>query len=268
MNNENLSELYWPGNAAKTRVIRDIARRSGENPNVIIFDFGCGNAGGWRSVLNLCPNFYLIAYDINPQARNVARINLKGLRGEVIDDVEQICFQADYIVSFSVFEHVYDREYYLTIAKRVLSPKGVFYLNYDDGHFRIQIDLSNLSTLVSLKVWIHNLLAPYLAKVGLKTKFQERVYKKDLERLIQTVGFEVCEEFYGNLGCLKGLYKYIAPNKVKDFMDMWVSFEESLNEQFREKLQENYAGDEVNLWRFMASRTLVLRHKDTRYERT
>jgi len=260
-------ELYWPGNAAKTRVIRDIAQRAVNKPSVVIFDYGCGEAAHWRAVLDSCPNFYLIAYDLDPRARHAARKHLAGLRAEVLDDVEHIRFQADYIVSFSVFEHVYDRKHYLTLAKQALAPEGLFYLNYDDGHFRVWLDLSDVSSWgVNLRVLLHNILAPLLAKAGYKTKFQARVYKEELHRLLELVGFEVYEEFYGNIGCLKGLYKYITQNKIGDFMNMWISFEEQLNERFREKLGENYAGDDVNLWRFMGSRTLVLRHKEARNE--
>lgn len=258
-----MGELYWPGNAAKTRVIREIVRRAAHKPSVVIFDYGCGEAAHWRAVLDSCPNFYLIAYDLDPRARHAARKHLAGLRAEVLENVEHIRFQADYIVSFSVFEHVYDRRHYLTVAKQALAPEGLFYLNYDDGHFRVSLDLSDLSSwVVNLRVWLHNLLAPLLAKAGYKTKFQARVYKEELHHLLELVGFEIYEEFYGNIRCLKGLYKYISQNKREVFMDMWVSFEKQLNEQFREKLEESYAGDDVNLWRFMASRTLVLRHKE------
>jgi len=256
-------ELYWPGNAVKTKVIREIVHGALKKPSVVIFDYGCGEAGHWRVVLDSFPNFYLIAYDLDPRARHVARKHLAGLKAEVLDDVEHIRFQADYIVSFSVLEHVYDRKQYLTVAKEALAPEGLFYLNYDDGHFRICLDMSDhLSWTANLRTWLHNILAPLLAKAGYKTKFQARVNKLELHRLLKLVGFEVQEEFYGNIACLKGLCKYIPQNKIEDFMNMWVCLEERLNEHFLEELGRYYAGDNVNLWRFMASRTLVLRHKE------
>lgn len=255
-------QLYWPGNAAKTRIIRDIAQKSAQKSSVVIFDYGCGEAAHWRTVLDSCPNFHLIAYDLDPRARQETSKNLAGTKAEILDDVELVRFQADYIVSFSVFEHVYDRKHYLTVAKQVLAAEGVFYLNYDDGHFRIWLDLADFSNWgANLRVWLHNLLAPLLARAGYKTKFQARVYKEQLDSLLELVGFEVFEEFYENIACLKSLCKNINQNKIEDFMDMWVDFEKQLNEEFRERLREKYAGDDVNLWRFVGSRTLVLRHK-------
>ncbi len=258
--------LYWPGNAAKTRIIRDIARRSAGLSQVKIFDYGCGDALHWRSILETCPHFALVAYDISPRARHAAREHLAGLKAEIVERVEEVHY-ADYIVSFSVLEHVYDRKEYLMIAKQVLAPKGIFYLNYDDGHFRICLDLSYPANWgVALRSHIHNMLAPLLARFGYRRGFQQRVKKRRLGILLQEIGFEVCEEMYENLGCIKGLYKHVSQDKRKDFMDAWVSFERLLNNRFRVKAGKPYAGDDVNLWQFMGSRTLVLSHREKKNE--
>jgi Methyltransferase domain len=49
---------------------------------------------------------------------------------------------ADFIVSFSVFEHVYNRPACLAAARRHLAPGGNFFLYYDDDHFGNSIDLN------------------------------------------------------------------------------------------------------------------------------
>lgn len=257
-------EVYWPGNAAKTRVIRDIIQRSSKKSSVIIFDFGCGEAEHWRPILDSFTNFYLFAYDPDPRSLRKAKESLADLKAkvQVLDNVQVAQFQANYIVSFSVYEHVYNKAQYLRVAKRLLAPSGLFYLNYDDGHFRIRADLFDLRSFwMGIRAWAHNALAPILPKLGYEYKFQARVRKEELQSLLDRVGFEVLEETYGNVESIKGLWKYINTDNHRDFMEIWLSLEDELNKRFKEKTGNNYAGDDMNLWRVMASRTLVLKHK-------
>lgn len=46
MNVMNMQQqnLYWLGNSAKTKIIRDILQKTqNDNKEVIIFDYGCGS---------------------------------------------------------------------------------------------------------------------------------------------------------------------------------------------------------------------------------
>ena len=259
--------LYWTGNAAKAKVIRNILDdpRVQTGQDVLIFDYGCGEGGDWKAIMQEFPNLSVIGYDPSRKSVDIAREKLKGERAEFLTDNElkHRIFKADFIVSFSVLEHVYDRRRYLQIAKDHLANNGVFYLNYDDGHFRTMLDLTApRSWLTELRVWLHNLLAAVLARLGWVSQYQERVNRGDIDALIAQLGFQATDVFYSNLGSLKGLHKLISPEKREDFTRMWIAVEDALNEQFLERGASRW-GDSANLWQFMGTRTLVLRLADT-----
>jgi hypothetical protein len=156
---------------------------------------------------------------------------------------------------------VYDRRRYLQTAKEHLAVQGVFYLNYDDGHFRNLLNLNAPRTwLTDLRIWLHNLSAGLLARLGWVSQYQKRVNRSDIDVLVAQVGFETTRVFYSNLGSLKGLYKLISPPKREDFTRIWIAVEDALNDQFLED-GATRMGDPANLWQFMGTRTLVLSHQ-------
>lgn len=257
--------LYWTGNAAKAKVIREILDdpRVQAGEDILIFDYGCGTGGDWKTILPQFRNLSVIGYDPSEKSVAIAKEKLKGEKAEFLTDSELNgrAFKADFIVSFSVLEHVYERRHYLQTAKDHLAENGVFYLNYDDGHFRTALDLNAPRTwLTELRVWLHNLLAGILARVGWVAQYQQRVNRSDIDALIAQVGFETTRVFYSNLGSLKGLYKLVSPPKREEFTRIWIAVEDALNEQFLE-YGGTRLGDPANLWQFMGTRTLVLRNQ-------
>jgi SAM-dependent methyltransferase len=203
VNHAMRTKLYWHGNSAKTRIINEILHETGSAPDkkVLIFDYGCGTGGDWPAILSDYPQLTLVAYDPSEQSIRTARERLKDRSAELFTgkNLQQLNFKADYIVSFSVLEHVYDRRTYLETAKSLLADDGTFYLNYDDGHFRNFLDL-NAPRLWpdEIGVWLHNLLAEPLARLGRVTHFQARVNRRDIDELIAILGFRVIEIFYSN----------------------------------------------------------------------
>ncbi len=250
------------GNSAKAKILTEIVSVARKRHHLLVFDYGCGEARYWRPVLKAYPNIELIGYDPDARVIQKARKHVGGFpchlyTGRVLNKLD---FQADFIVSFSVLEHVYNREEYLRHAKRLLAPGGTFYLNYDDGHFRIKLDLGEPRTWPKLFCsYLHNVLAPLLAAMGLTNRFQSRVRREYIDRLVSELGFKVDRVFYSNLECFKGLVKYVPKEKQSIFLRRWINIENQLNEEFTCELGE-FCGDTVNLWRFMGSRTLVLRH--------
>lgn len=259
------SKLYWHGNAAKVKIVDEIlsrtedARSRGEE--ITIFEFGCGDGGAWPEILREHSGFRWVGYEPGPNVQK-ARVRFGNLPVRFLTDaeVETESLNADYIVSFSVFEHVYDRVAYMRNAKRMLAPGGLFFLNYDDGHFRNTLEWERTQTWgPSFSVFIHNLLAPLLARIGRLGDFQKRVSRSEMDGLVERLGYTVHDEFYSNLGSLKAIARTIPEAQATEYSRMWVELENRLNFEFRHH-NTTQRGDDVNLWVSMASRTLVLGH--------
>jgi SAM-dependent methyltransferase len=257
-----MNHLYWLGNAAKTKVINEIIEQISENSRPLIFDYGCGTGGDWPRILADYPGIQLVAYEPAHKSAEIAKDKLRNLPAKILTGTElkEATFKADFIVSFSVFEHVYDRASYLQTAKKHLAQAGTFYLNYDDGHFRNFLDLNRPNFwFPQLKEWLQNLLADPLATAGIVDKFQKRVDRADVDALVERAGFQIANQFYSNLSSLKGLHKHISPDKQADFSQFWLEIEDTLNAKFYEEGTASL-GDSANLWQVMVSRTLVLNH--------
>ena len=252
--------FLWTGNSAKAKIIRRILSEAAGR-SILVFDYGCGVASQWRQVLSRHPNVRYVGYDPDERSVESARQELDGLRADVYTGkaIGELSFEADYVVSLSVFEHVFDRVGYLKNAKRFLASDGTFFLNYDDGHFRNLIDLDRPETWYpALRVWIHNKLSRVLAVAGNITQFQCRVERFEVDQLVENAGFMRTESFYSNLRDLKELHHNIDVKKRADLMDLWVPLEEALNSGFIRDSSSQW-GDKANLWHVMSSRTLVLR---------
>jgi SAM-dependent methyltransferase len=251
------TKLYWKGNVAKARILNEIlARTSGD---CVVFDFGAGAGGDWPEILADFPKLELVAYE--PFAPSAARLRTKlnGLAATVVEDIGTANIHADFVVSFSVFEHVFDRLAYLRQARKALKPSGSMFLNYDDGHFRQNWDLSRPgSWLGPLREHTRNQLAPLWPKLGRVHMYQARVARQDCDELVAEAGFVCVGERYENLASLKNMAKTIPEDRANEFTRFWLNIEDELNAKFRAPIQTEM-GDSVNLWREMASRTLELR---------
>jgi SAM-dependent methyltransferase len=234
--------VYWQGNAAKSRVISDLlARTSGRE--ALVFDYGCGAGGDWARILDEHRGLRLVGYEPHAPSFRAASERLRGRRAEVLTGaaLATLALQADFIVSFSVLEHVFDRRAFFANARRLLHPQGLFYLNYDDGHFRAPPPKERLQ----------NLLAGVLARTGFVSRYQRRVTHAEAEALLREAGFAVEHAEYHNLAAFKDLFKRIEPAKQEAFARFWVDVEARLNADFEK---------DANLWSQLASRTLWLRH--------
>lgn len=254
--------LYWLGNAAKMTIIDEILKRFPGPQPVVIFDYGCGAGGDWPDILSAYPHFRLIGYEPHGPSAAEARRRLLGARAEIsMDDaVATLSFSADVIVSFSVFEHVIDRNGFLRHARRLLAPDGIFFLNYDDGHFRYRVDLGYpAGWLERIRSALRTIVSGPLAALGFPSRYQRRVLAADADRLVLQNGFDIERIDYANIDDFKNLAKTIPEDKRQDFSRLWIETEHMLNKHFREKLPSAYFGDDANLWQAMSSRTLVLR---------
>lgn len=237
--------MAWYGNAAKMRIVERLAATDAP---LTVFDFGAGRGAGWAETLKLCPNITLVCYE--PHGPSVAALRQAVPAATIHDgDPSAITQPVDVIVSFSVFEHVWDRKSYLAHAARMLKPEGRFFLNYDDGHFREP---------GSMLAAARNAVAPVLPRVGLTGQFQATVRKPDADRMIAAAGLVAEGDRYENLESMKALAKTIPADRRADFAAMWLDLEDRLNADFTAQAAA-FNGDTTNLWREMASRTLELR---------
>jgi SAM-dependent methyltransferase len=252
---------YWSLNAAKHRIVGEVLAASNGRA-FTVFDHGCGNGGDWPKVLRDHAHVRLVAWDPDDDRANEARERLAGLRADVVTraDVEapRASFDANVVVSFSVFEHVVDRRGYLDRARQHLAADGRCYLNYDDGHFRARIDvLDARSWRHAIAVGARSVIAPVAARAGRDGAYQAPVRRADVDALVVAAGFVVERDFYSNLDAFKTLAKTIPPDQADEFTAFWADVERRLDGEFRVEEPERGA---VNLWRAMSSRTLVLRH--------
>lgn len=258
-------KLYWLGNAAKARVISEILSRHPpqDSNEVIVFDFGCGDGGDWPVILRENSHIKLVGLEPGSGAVRLARKRLQGCNAEIWggEDLSNINVQANYVVSFSVLEHVVDKVAYLNDAKRLLATNGLFYLNYDDGHFRNELDLSDVSSwLPALRARGRTIVSPIMAALGRQENYQQRVSSLEVDKLVTEAGFVIERVDYHNLASLKALAKVMPGELRESFSRWWVDIECDLNERFSYVMPHATMGDSVNLWREMGSRTLCLRH--------
>lgn len=263
MRNNCASKLYWLGNVAKTRIIYEILENTPEGIPVTIFDYGCGDGGDWPSILRDYPYLHLVGFEPGTSSFKKAVKRLTGYDAEILtgDAMSKLNINADFIVSFSVFEHVVNKNLFLQHAKRILSPGGSFYLNYDDGHFRNMLDLAEPVTwLPAIRACLRTLVSPLFAGVGRESGYQRRVCAALADRLMFEHGFTIERVDYHNLLSLKELAKTIPESQSEAFSQWWLDVELELNQRFCYSLEDKRFGDYVNLSRQMVSRTLCLRH--------
>ena len=251
----SLPGLYWPKNIAKYRAINAILAESQDD--IAILDYGAGAGSDWPLVLRDHPHITLYCFEPSRDAAHILsqRVPVVIDESELADPPGQV----DYVISFSVFEHVRDRKRYLETAKRWLRPGGKFILNYDDGHFRTKIDLAQpTSWWPAFKVEAVNRCASMLPYLGLIGKYQKRVVRRQIDALVAETGFVVAGERYENLESMKRLASTLSDEELPDFCEMWLALENQLNDRFLKNCKESM-GDTANLWREMLSRTLILK---------
>lgn len=243
-------DLLTEGNAAKLYCLNWIDQyvAQKENTPISILDLGCGRALNFVKLLQKNPTIRYVGIEPSPVDCEAARKNMAGLNANIINGYGYDIYgklvqeQFDLIVSFSVFEHVFQRQEYLRAAKPCLKPDGYFLINYDAGHF-VQP--------VGLRERLKNLVGPTMAKLGRERYFQAFVPEADFQRMSTQAGFKIVEARSFNTH-LKGIYKHIPPEARAEFMQKWLDFEEWLN-----ALNMPYNDQKARTW---FTRNFILAH--------
>jgi SAM-dependent methyltransferase len=212
------------GNAAKLYCLNWIdAYIQQHGANLSILDLGCGTARNFIPLLQRHPGIRYVGVEPSAPASEQARRNLNGMNGTIhtIDGYDvhtRLSKSFDLVVSFSVLEHVYQRERYLRAANDCLKPDGYFLINYDAGHFRFSTRRDRAK----------NLVGPLLARFGVERYYQSFVEEREFQSIVQALGFKIVDEKFFNSG-LKGIHKLIPAEHDADYMQKWLDFELWLN---------------------------------------
>lgn len=263
MNNPDRKTDFWLGNAAKYRIIREILSNL-DDREVKILDYGCGQLADWPEILMLYPSIKLYAFEPNKDSLDTGlqkfTDNKNIIPVRAIDELKSYENHFDVIVSFSVFEHLQNKEDYLKTAYKTLKEGGVFHLNYDDGHFRNFIDLNDRSNWRNVwGEWKRNFKSKLFNRRKFQADFQKRVPRNWADQAITKAGYAILETRYENISSFKDLSKTIPDQQKSDFAKFWIETERALNDSFLHEQETPYWEDTANLWRIMGSRTLKLK---------
>ena len=217
----------WLGNASKFRIINQISGHAG----AVILDYGAGPGSNWAYIFPQLKDVTLYLLEPDPVVNAVLRKNVAhlGNRVHIISEIDPR-LRFDYILSFSVFEHVAYPAAYLSVARKHLAANGRFFLNYDDGHFQHWIDLGNpRSWRAGLSGLWARVKAPLARLMGRTSLDLNRHSEAEIEALIEANGFRVDKKIYENFATLKNMFKACPSGQQAAFMQRWCELEQSAN---------------------------------------
>jgi SAM-dependent methyltransferase len=218
------------GNTAKLYCLRLIDRAAEEAGGEFrIVDLGCGTGSNFVELLRRRPNATYVGVEPSPTAAAEARRLLPGAEIVSAPAYDVRVEPAHAVVSFSVLEHVVQRERYLEAARANLRDDGRVYLNYDSGHFVADADLRER---------VKALASQALARVGSESRYRSRLRDDEFRSLAAGAGLRIAEDKVFNTD-LKRLYPLVPEPRREDFMDRWLDYELGLNElgiEYRDEL--------------------------------
>ncbi|MBZ0277472.1 MAG: methyltransferase [Anaerolineae bacterium] len=219
--------LLTSGNTAKLYCLNWIEQAIQQRGEAIrILDVGCGRAANFIELLRRYPGVQYTGVEPNPAACEKARQNLKGYQATIINDYAYdimgrlVDKPFDIILSFSVFEHVYRRQQYLTSVAACMHADSTFLINYDAGHF------------IAPSTWreaAKNVVGPLLAPFGIERYYQRFVPQADFLKMVDHAGLAITEVKSFNTR-LKGVHKLIPEAQRDEHMQRWLDYELWLND--------------------------------------
>jgi cyclopropane fatty-acyl-phospholipid synthase-like methyltransferase len=222
---ETIEPPLTVGNTAKLYCLKRIDRVASTGRPLLLLDLGCGDGRHLVSLLRRRPNITYLGVDLSTSACEQARHVLAGL-GEVkcaaAYDLE--LGQAQVITSFSVFEHVYQRQRYLACLRANLAGNGAAFVNYDAGHFQPAATPLDWVTRRSKSP-----LRRMFASLGAEQFFQAHVAEAEFRSQVRDAGLRIVDEKYFNTD-LKTVYRVVPETERDSFMERWLAFELYLNE--------------------------------------
>ena len=126
----------------------------------------------------------------------------------------------DIVVSFSVMEHVVQRQKFLNSIAECMHEDSYFLINYDAGHFKHP---------ASFKERIKNVVGPLLALVGVEQYYQRFMPENEFWQMVAQAGMTIQEAKSFNT-MLKGIHKVVPAEYQDEHLQRWLEYELWLNE--------------------------------------
>ncbi len=214
------------GNSAKVYCLQWIARYAQENAHPLtLLDLGCGAAQMFVELLKTYPHIHFVGVEPSAKACEMARDNLRGLNATIIQGYAYDPIRAklphpayDFVTSFSVLEHVYERPAYLKLVHDCLKPQGYCLMNYDSGHFYSTYWKEHAKTLIG----------GWLARFGNQGYYQAFVHDAHFKQWAKEANLTILEGKMFNT-VLKGIYKGVPAQHRQEYIQRWLELEDWLN---------------------------------------
>jgi SAM-dependent methyltransferase len=209
------------GNTAKLYCLQLIDRAASETEGEFrIVDLGCGTGSNFVELLRRRPNVRYVGVEPSRRAADEARRALP--EAEILSQTayDVRLEPAHAVVSFSVLEHVVDRERYFAAARANLRPDGRLYLNYDSGHFVADANLGERAKALASQL---------LARVGSESRYRARVREAEFTTLAEGAGLNIVDDKVFNTD-VKRIVAYVRDDRRDAFTESWLAFELELNE--------------------------------------
>jgi SAM-dependent methyltransferase len=225
MKTNSTATVLTTGNAAKLYCLKWIEQRIQTENALTILDLGCGTAQNFVRLLNRYPHVKYVGIEPSKDACDAARRNLTSHDAIIIQAYAYNAFQLvhdhfDVVVSFSVLEHVLQRQRYLSSVRHCLKAEGHCLINYDAGHFVAP---------QGIKERLKNSIGPFLAHIGMEAYYQRFVKEDEFLAMVKRADLEIVESKFFNTR-LKGIHKHIPPQYQDEHMERWLGYELWLNE--------------------------------------
>lgn len=231
----------------------------GENSTVL--DLGCGEAGYWAAPLLKNPNLKLSLFEPDKDRLRRASERISGKNLSYFSDLREISSKFDLIFSFSVLEHVWDKDLFFKNISNLLEQDGEAIINYDDGHFRSHV-YRNRSAFYRTKNQLKTKLGPLWKVLGDYSKFQSPVNPQEVIRLLDKHGLYITHQEYSLLEDFKKFGKGLNQSELDAIYEALKNFELVLNKTYNQKyLGIEAFGQHNDLWSVMMSRTLLIKQQ-------
>ena len=241
-------EHLTSGNSAKLYCLNWIENYiTAQEKPIRILDLGSGTSNNFVKLLQRYPQVHYIGIEPSAAACQVARQKLPSNQATIINDYAYdirgrlVDEPVDFVVSFSVMEHVVQRQRHLTSAAACMDNNSYFLINYDAGHFVYP---------KNLKERAKNIIGPLLALVGNERYYQRFVKEADFRRMATEAGLQIEDAKSFNTHC-KGIHKAVPPEFQDEHMRRWLDYELWLNE-----VGVTYQDSDARTW---VSRNFILR---------